>query len=331
MTDVRFTSFLAERISDFVAFRRSVGFDYRTQVYVLRQFDRVLHKEMTRPGPITREVIEAFLRSLDKLQPLTRRVRLSTVRQFLRYLRQFEPDTFIPERSLLPAGASPRPPHIYTDEEIQALLREALRFPARYPRRRWLLYYTLIGFLYVTGLRISEALGLTLADVDLEQGIVHIRKTKFHKSRLVPLTSLSCRAVEQYLVERAERGHATSPTSPLFVNDKGERLSYSTASKTFNRIARMAELRSPTNRGPRIHDLRHTAAVRRLYLWYREGKDVQALLPVLVTYLGHSAVRCTEVYLTATSELLAEASMRFEEHFPLELETKQRLNHEKRR
>ena len=319
MTDVRYGSFLGERLTDFVAFRRSVGFDYRGQVYNLLEFDRVVQEEMPEPGPVTRDLVEAYLRSTSRLRLLTRRVRLSTVRQFLLYLRQYEPETFVPERSLLPAGASPRPPHIYTDDEIQALLREALRFPVRYPRSRWLIQYTLIGFLYVTGLRISDALALTLADLDLRQGTVHVRKTKFHKSRIVPLATSTCEALKRYLVQRAEKGHATTPTAPLFVGARGGPLSYSTTLRTFHRISRMAGVRGPPGTfGPRIHDLRHTAAVRRLYLWYRDGKDVQALLPVLVTYLGHSAVHCTEVYLTATSELLAQAGERFEERFPLD-------------
>lgn len=313
-----FVSFLASYLTDFVEFRRGVGFEYRTQVGILRQFDAIVDNEMAQPGPITRAVVEAFLRSTRELQPLTRRVRLSTVRQFLIYLRQFEPATYVPERAMLPAGASPRPPYIFTDDEIRALLREALRYPTRYRCRRWRLYYTLIGFLYVTGLRISEALALTLGNLDLKRRLVHVRWTKFHKSRLVPLTSSTCEALKLYLVERAERGHPTVPSSPLFVSNNGGPLPYSTARTGFQRIRQMAGVRNPPgSRGSRLHDLRHTAAVRRLYLWYREGKDVQALLPVLVTYLGHSAVRCTEVYLTATSELLAEASGRFEDHFPL--------------
>jgi integrase/recombinase XerD len=315
---IRYTSFLAHRFTDFVAFRRSLGFGYGSQASILHQFDAVVQVVMTEPGPVTRAVVDAWLRSMSELRPTTRRVRLGTVRQFLIYLRRFEPETYVPERSLLPVGASPRRPHIYTQEEMQALLREAQRFPARYRSRRWLLYHTLIGFLYVTGLRVSEALALTLADLDLAKGLVHVRKTKFHKSRFVPLMPSSCTAVQRYLMQRAERGHATTADAPVFVGAKGGRLPYSTARNGFRQIVEMAGLRvAPGEIGLRIHDLRHTAAVRRLYLWYRQDRDVQALLPVLVTYLGHSAVHCTEVYLTATTELLAEASARFQEHYPL--------------
>ena len=322
MKDVRYASVLADRLASYVALRRSLGYEFRTQVYVLRQFDRVLEREMAQQGPVTREIVESFLRSLDGLATTTRRLRLSIIRQFLLYLRQFEPETFIPERSLAPASSSSRAPRIYTDEEIQALLREAMRYPLRYPKHRWLLYPTLIALLYATGMRISEALALTLADIDLRQGILHVRKTKFHKARVIPLASSTCQGIQTYLLARAERGYPTEPEAPFLVSEKGHRLPYSTALHAFRRIAGMAGLQGHAGiRHPRLHDLRHTAAVKRLYLWYREGKDVQALLPVLVTYLGHSAVRCTEIYLTTTAELLEEANTRFEWHFQLDVES----------
>lgn len=321
MKTVPYTSVLAEHLADYIALRRNLGYELRTQIYTFGQFDRVVAQEMSRPGPVTRQVVEAFLRSLGGLQPTTRRVRLSTVRQFLIYLRQVEPETFVPDRFLEPARSSPRAPYIYTDAEIQTLLREALRFPFRYPARRWLLYHSLFAFLYATGMRISEALALKLADVDLRRGVVHIRKTKFHKARLVPFLDSTCKGLQRYLVARAERGCPTAPEAPFFVNKEGHSLSASTVRQAFNQIAGRVGLRGSKETGrplPRIHDLRHTAAVQRLYLWYREGKDVQALLPALVTYLGHSAVRCTQIYLTTTAELLGEANLRFERYFDLD-------------
>lgn len=320
----RYGSPIADRLTDYVALRRSLGFELRTQVIVLGQFDRVLQRTMKRSGPVTRPMVESYLGSLAGTQPLTRRVRLSTIRQFLLYLRQFEPRTFIPDSLLLPGRPTPRAPHIYTEEEIQALLREALLYPHRYPARRWLQYHTIIGFLFATGLRISEAMALTLADLDPHQAVVHIRRTKFHKARDVPMTPSTAEAMKRYLAARAAKGWATGPTAPLFVSEKkGGPLSCQTARQAFKAIARMAGIRGPVGtRGPRVHDLRHTAAVRRLSLWYREGKDVQALLPLLVTYLGHSAVRCTEIYLTTTPELLVAANKRFRDHFELELNGK---------
>jgi site-specific recombinase XerD len=311
-----FCSCLAERFSAYVALRRNLGYEFRSQVYFLRQFDQVVAREIKAPGPVPREVVAAYLRSLSRLQPTTRRVRLSLVRQFLLFLRQFEPATYIPERMDDPGHGTPRSPYIFTDNEIRGLVQAAYRYPPRYGCRQWVLYPTLFGLLYVTGMRVSEALALTLRDVDLQEAVVRIRKTKFHKSRLIPLANSTRDAIRRYLVARAHRAHSTEADAPLFVNDDGKRLPYRTVQQAFHVSARMADINgNGCGRRPRVHDLRHTAAVRRLHLWYREGKDVQALLPVLVTYLGHSSVSSTAVYLASTGELLSEASARFEQAF----------------
>ncbi len=312
-----FSSFLAERLTAYLSFRRSLGYEFRGKACLLRQFDRVVAREMPTPGPVSREVVMAYLGSLAHLKSTTRRVRLSMVRQFLRFQQQSDPDTYIPERSIEPGRASPRCPYIFNDAEIRALVKAAHHYPARYRSRRWLLYPTLFGLLYASGMRISEALDLTLRDVDFRDAVVRIRKTKFHKARLIPLQASTCAALRRYLIARAERAHSAEGDASFFVKGDGQRLSYTTVRTAFHACARMAGIEDPGAAvKPRLHDLRHTAAVRRLHLWYREGKNVQALLPVLVTYLGHSSVSSTAIYLTTTGELLAEASARFEAAYP---------------
>ena len=243
MTQASFGSVLSQHLTNYVSLRQSLGFELRTQIRVLYQFDRVVQQEMLHSGPVGQTVVEAFLRSLAGVHPNTRRLRLSIVRQFLLFMRLIEPETFIPSRSLEPARAAPRAPHIYTEAEVQALLREARCYPRRYGGRQWILYSTLIAFLYATGMRISEALALTLDDIDWQQAVVRIRKTKFHKARLVPLAPSSCMAIQQYLRARAEQGYATLGAAPLFVNRNGCRLSYSTALHAFREIANRAGVR----------------------------------------------------------------------------------------
>ena len=218
MKDLTFASPMAQHFRAYIALRRSLGFELRSQAHILLKFDRILQQEMSKSGPVTPTMIESFLRSLDGLQPLTRRHQLSTVRQFLRYAQQFEPQTFIPARVYEPAGSTPHVPHVYTDEEIRALLQQARLYPLRPAQSRGLTYHTLIAFLYATGLRISEALTLKLGDVDWQRNVLQIRRTKFHKARLVPMSPSTCDHLKRFLIDRAGKGHATGAEAPLFVN-----------------------------------------------------------------------------------------------------------------
>jgi len=201
-----------------------VGHELRSQTCCLQGFDRVVDREMQSPGSVSRELIEAYLRTLAHLQPITRRLRLSTIRQFLLYLRQFDPATYIPDRSLEPGRSSPRLPYIFTEDEVRALTQAAYEYPNRYRARRWPLYPTLFGLLYVTGMRISEALSLTLADLDLGQALLRIRKTKFHKARLIPLHPSSCgaihllRAGNDLSVIRSWLGHVSIMTTDHYTD-----------------------------------------------------------------------------------------------------------------
>ena len=172
--------------------------------------------------------------------------------------------------------------------------------------------------LYATGLRISEALNLNLDDVDLNDRVLYVRRSKFYKTRLVPIgTDLT-----QVLREYAQRRHKRSrldPDAPFLLTSRGERVLRAGAEQAFRWMRSQAEVRRQDQDGgryqPRLHDLRHTAAVTRLVSWYREGVDVQRLLPQLATYLGHVHISGTQCYLSMTPELLQQASGRFEQFF----------------
>jgi integrase len=174
----------------------------------------------------------------------------------------------------------------------------------------------LIGLLFSTGLRIGEALRLDLADLDLKRRLLHVRFTKFNKSRYVPLSPSTADHLAAYLRRLRKAGFATSSASPVFVSLRGNRCSDSTFSEAFLAIIRQFGIRGPRgHRGARIHDARHSFCVHRLLAWYRDGANLFAKLPALSTYVGHTKVSATQVYLHATAELLETVGKRFHAQF----------------
>jgi integrase len=173
---------------------------------------------------------------------------------------------------------------------------------------------TLIGLLCASGMRISEAIALNTEDLHQDGSLLYIRNGKFSKSRWIPLSPSAQRALKHYMELRVLSPPA-DPESPLLINLLGKRLSYSTLYTTFRDLLVQAGLHSGKGPGPRIHDLRHTFAVRCLLKWYQKGEDLNARLPWLATYMGHVKIANTMVYLHATAELLAEVGNRFETHY----------------
>jgi integrase len=207
-------------------------------------------------------------------------------------------------------------PYIYSREELARLLQLASARYMRAPRIKPAVIRALILLMYGAGLRTGEALGLNLADVDLQNRTIYVRKTKFYKTRLVPLDVDLVRAFSKYLSER-NRGHSTAPDAPVFVyNKNGQRITQQAAGHHFRVLCRRAGFGVPggTAIDPRLHDLRHSAVVHRVLAWYRAGLDVQALLPKLSSYVGHKDLASTQRYLQLIPELLDQASQRFAAH-----------------
>ena len=159
----------------------------------------------------------------------------------------------------------------------------------------------------------SEAIGLQLRDVDLPQRLLSIRETKFYKTRLVPIGPRLTATIAAYLKQRSALPMQEGQEAALLCSRTGHHLWYQDVITQFQRLRAAAEIGCPpgASRPPRLHDMRHTAAVHRVVAWYREGRDVQRLLPQLATYLGHSEIKSTQRYLTMTPELLQEAGQRF--------------------
>ncbi|MBI5767827.1 MAG: tyrosine-type recombinase/integrase [Verrucomicrobia bacterium] len=281
---------------------------------ILCCLDRFLMGAVKPGDTITRQAAEGWFKSMEHLAPGTRINRMSVLRQFCRYLSHFDPRTCIVHRMFLPRRNRPMP-HIYTRQEVCRIMtagkavrsRDALR-PA--------VFATIVGFLYATGLRVGEAVKLNLADVELKRALILIRQTKFQKTRYVPLAPSTVEHLAFYLRQRRNAGFSQEPTAPFFPAASGGRYHVPTFTTTFLQILRRLGLRGPSGqRGPRIHDLRHSFAVSRLLAWHRAGDNLFAKLPTLSTYLGHSTVTGTEVYLHATVELMESTGQRFHDHF----------------
>jgi integrase len=309
MTDTPTMVTLAE---EYLAHRRELGFALkgwdRTLLGFARYADAIGHR-----GPITIELTVGWARLPQSARPDWWARRLQIVRQFAQYRSYFDVQTEIAPAGLLGSCSRRATPHIYSDAEIAALLRTAGDLgPAGGLRPHT--YTTLLGLLFTTGLRISEALRLGRNDVDLHSGVLTVRRTKFRKSRLVPLHPSAVRALAKY-ARRRDHHQPQASVLTFFLNETGAPLGASGVAKTFGALRReLGWTKNLAGRRPRLHDMRHTMAVRTLLRWYREGVDVDGKMPALSTYLGHVEVRDTYWYLTAVPELMALAAARFEAH-----------------
>ncbi len=230
------------------------------------------------------------------------------VRAFARYVQTLDPRTEIPPYDVFSRSRHRPRPYIYADPEVVALTAAADRIQQPFRSQT---YRTLIGLLASTGMRIGEAVALDKTDVDPEQQILTVRDGKFGKSREVPLHPTTCRALEDYARSRSRHFHR-STSSAFFLSLRGTRLIYNNVHLTFFRLVDRAGLADRKPRRPRIHDLRHTFAVRTLIDWYRAGLDVESRLPLLSTYLGHVGPSTTYWYLSAVPELTGVAAERLE-------------------
>ncbi|MEU1601481.1 tyrosine-type recombinase/integrase [Streptomyces sp. NPDC005708] len=302
-------SALHRRLQEYLAVRRAMGFKMERHEKLLTQFADYLAQH--RVPTLTIEHALAWATSPSSADPRWWAARLSMVRGFAVHLNALDPVHQVPPPGLIPHGSRRTVPHIYTSHEIGTLIRAAghLSFPLRAGT-----YQTLIRLLASTGMRVGEAIRLDREDLDDNLGLLTVRGTKFGKSRQLPLHPTATAGLQEYLRLR-DRLLPQPSTNALLLSTRGFRLRYERVWDTFHRVLGQAELtsRSPAS-SPRIHDLRHTFAVTTLLDWYRDGSDVQAMLPRLSTYLGHADPKHTYWYLSAAPELLALAADRLDSH-----------------
>jgi integrase len=300
---------IVDRAKKYLAHRRSLGFALDSSGTLLLHFARFADRSK-HSGPLTTDLVLRWASLPRAASPRYRAERLSIVRGFARHLAAEDAQSQVPDRRLLGKNHERLQPHIYSDRQLRHLVVAAAALKPVY-RLRPHTYSTFFGLLASTGLRVSEALNLDRQHVDLARGILRIEETKFRKSRLVPLHRTATRALRRYA---RERDQLPRDSEAFFVGGQRRRLPYSTVRSTFRRLC--AQLRWRSNGmlpRPRIHDLRHTFACRRLLLWYQQGVNVHQAIASLSTYLGHGKVTDTYWYLTGTAPLLAAAGKRFEQ------------------
>ena len=305
---------LAPVLDRYLAVRDALGFSIHAVRPLLHEFLHFLETTLP-PGPLPAQVVFTWACGDSQPRALTSQAaRLRAARGFLTYAQATFPEIDLPAHGLL---ASPRRshPYIFSAAELAALLKAATHLPVRSAFAP-LTYQTLVGLLASTGLRVGEALRLEVTDVCLEANLpyLHVRHTKFHKSRLVPLHSTTVTRLREYTAYRHhQRGSTGLPT--FFLSLGARPLCYDTVRVTFQSLLQRVGIVAPAgHRRPTLHSLRHTFAVQRLVLWAQQGLPVNDWVPPLAVYLGHRRPEDSYWYLTATPELLETAASAFQQY-----------------
>lgn len=304
------------RVDEYLAERRRLGFELRTMGLALTSFASYV-ASVQHQGPLTVDLMADWARQ-DKAQihkPGTKARRLNLLRPFARWLRQFEPLTEVLDETIFGRVPGRVAPHIYREDEIVELMVAARGMDPQ-DGLRPLTFAALFGLIASAGLRVSEALSLLDADVDLVNGSLTVRQAKFGKSRLLPLHPSTVAALSCYRQMRNRLVHTTVET-PFFIGTRGRRLGRPLGERQVHKV--FIELRDKlgwvdrgAHGGPRIIDLRHSFAVRRLMMWHEQGVDVDQAMLALSTYMGHAKISHTYWYLTGVPELMALAGNKFE-------------------
>jgi len=305
---------MRSRVEAYLAYRRKLGYRLKVEGQMLLNFARYAD-ETAHGQPLTTDLALSWAKLPEEASRLYWARRLEVVRCFAKHLGIFEPRTEIPGNRILGPAHRRIQPYIYSQSEterLHAAARALLPVGGLRPRT----YATLIGLLASTGLRPSEAFNLRSDDADLAKGILTIRKTKFHKTRLVPLHTTATRALRDYVRFRNGYVAKLDPAGVLLLGEGGAPPSRSTVYYTFRQLCAVSAIRRTDGieRTPRLYDLRHTFACRRLIAWHQERIDVDHAIAALSTYLGHVKVTDTYWYLTGIPELFTVTGAKFERY-----------------
>ena len=306
-----FVSVLGPTITQYLALKLALGRCYYGERRILVSLDASL---ATQDSDLTSGSFAHWCQSQEHLRSGVRRNRMRIVRNLTLYRRRREPSCFVPDPALFPPLHQPVRPYIFTHGEIVRLYHAAKALePSQVCPLRAEVFSLAVALLYTTGLRRGELLRMTIGDYDPREKTLLVRESKFHKSRLLPLSPDGAHLLERYLQVRRVLRLSVSPETPLIGNHRSGGRAYTGVGFSYvvRRLFENAGVLKPDRRLPRIHDIRHTFAVHALLRWYLAGVDVQARLPFLAIYMGHVSIVSTQHYLQLIEPLASLASERF--------------------
>jgi len=319
-TSTSLRSSLAGEIQEYLRLKHALGRNYAIEGRTLHGLDAFLAEQYPQAQAFEAEMFNQWRTTLQHLAPTVRRRRMQIVRNFCLYRRRSKPREFVPDPLTFPAPHQPCAPYLFSESEIARIISatQYLQPVPRCPLRSRTMHLA-ITLLYTTGLRRGELLRLALGDFNAAEATLRIQATKFHKSRLVPLSSSVARELTAYLALRRRTRLPMETNSPLIWNGyggpEGKAYSGSRLASTWRALCRSLGILNRQAKPPRVHDLRHSFAVNVLRRWYQSGEDVQAKLPQLSTYMGHVSIVSTHYYLPFVEDLRSEASNRFHQTF----------------
>jgi len=308
-----------EHVAEYLTHWRALGRRYRQEQWLLQK----LLSELPTLGhdDLTAEGFQSWFDRRKHHHPNSRRKWAQLLRHFCVWRRRIEPNCFVPGPELICRAQPHVTPVILGDQHVARMLALADTFgPSPNSPLRPATMRLAVVLLYTTGLRLGELQRLILGDIEDGGSVLRVRESKFHKSRLLPLSNSTRAELVAYLVRRTGVGFGAQPTAPLLCTRARGRVqmrpySISGLQHGLNSLLRGAARPASFARQPRVHDLRHSFAVQALARWYRQGADIQAQLPKLAMYMGHVSIESTAYYLRWTEEIAALASDRFAQHF----------------
>lgn len=311
MLGYRFVSKIKNQILDFVELKRACGRRYEKEFSNLCHFDRFLFESKLRKTTLPKDLVIAWIERNPNESPNTQRIRISLIRQFAMYLQSLGIQAYYPCSDATPIFRIDYYPYIFSHNEMESIFTATdSMVPIRRNATYHIIFPMLIRLLYCCGLRIGEALNLTVGDYSRNDHVILIRNGKFGKGRFVPIMG----TIQERLVAYIDEYCSTNPKQHLFESYQ-KRPYHQVAVGHYNRIIfkKAGISYGCKGKGPRVHDYRHTFAVHRFEQWLREGVDLNTMLPYLSSYMGHASLRGTQHYLRLTTAMFPELAQKMED------------------